>query len=456
MRLKIPDNVSKIINILEKCGFEAYAVGGCVRDAFLGKEPADWDITTSARPEQVKALFNRTIDTGLKHGTVTIMMGKTGYEVTTYRIDGNYEDHRHPESVTFTSSLKEDLMRRDFTINAMAYSDKRGLVDLFGGKEDLRQGIIRCVGNAEERFEEDALRMMRAIRFAGQLNFRIDPATLQAITVKRKLLANVSAERIQMELLKMLISDHPEVLRVAYESKLTEIFLPEFDRMMETPQNNPHHMYNVGDHTLHALTYIQPNPILRLSILFHDMGKPATRTTDENGIDHFHKHPKVSCDIANDVLKRLKFDNKTIQLVTTLISYHDTRFKDPACSGRRQVRRTIQKVGPTLFPYLLDVMEADNKAQSSYMREEKLSIIAETRLVYQEILDDGDCLTLKDLKINGNQLKALGIREGKIIGAILNTLLSMVLEHPELNDYVYLKELALKIYTRLQESGDDI
>lgn len=456
MRITIPENVSKIINVLENYGFEAFVVGGCVRDSFLGKEPADWDITTSARPDQVKALFSRTIDTGLKHGTVTIMMGKTGYEVTTYRIDGVYEDNRHPESVTFTTSLKEDLMRRDFTINAMAYSDKRGLVDLFNGAEDLRKGIIRCVGNAEERFEEDALRMMRAVRFAGQLNFHIDDETLQAITKKRKLLYNVSVERIAMELLKMMISDHPEILRTAYEAKLTEIFLPEFDRMMETPQNNPHHMYNVGDHTLYALTYIAPNPILRLSILFHDIGKPATKTTDKQGIDHFYKHPKVSSDLAYDILKRLKFDNKTIDLVTTLILNHDTRFRDPAKTGRRHVRRTIQKVGPTLFPYLLDVMEADVKAQSPYMRKEKLSILDETRLVYQEIIDAGDCLSLKDLKINGNHLKALGIREGKMIGAILNTLLSMVLEHPELNEYIYLEELALKIYARLEESGDII
>jgi tRNA nucleotidyltransferase (CCA-adding enzyme) len=293
--------------------------------------------------------------------------------------------------------------------------------------------------------------MLRAVRFSGQLGFEIESETLRAITVKRQLLRNVSAERIQMELLKLMVSDHPEAIKIAYETKLTEIFLPEFDPMMVTPQNNPHHMYTVGVHTLHALTYIKANPILRLTILFHDIGKPATRSTDAKGIDHFYEHPRVSIEITENVLKRLKFDNKTIQLVTTLIQYHDTRFFDPAGKGRRHVRRMIHKVGTSLFPYLLDVMEADVKAQSTYMQEKKLSILAETRLVYLEILDAKDCLTLKDLKINGNHLKALGIREGKTIGAILKTLLAMVLEHPELNEYVYLEELALKIYAKLQE-----
>ena len=453
MQIRMPDHVSIIVDTLENHGYEAYIVGGCVRDSILGKEPSDWDITTSAKPDQVKALFRRTIDTGLKHGTVTVMIDKIGYEVTTYRIDGVYTDHRHPEEVTFTDSLREDLARRDFTINAMAYNHQRGLVDLFAGMEDLKCGIIRCVGDPEERFTEDALRMLRAIRFAGQLGYRIEEATLSAITAKRQLLSNVSAERIQMELLKIMISDHPDILRTAWKAKLTEVFLPEFDRMMETPQNNPHHMYTVGEHTLHALTYIGPNPVLRLTMLLHDIGKPATRTTDEEGIDHFNRHNEAGCLLAGDILKRLKFDNRTIQMVTVLIDNHDIRFKDPAGNGRRHVRRVIHKVGQSLFPYLLQVMEADVRAQSSYMQEMKLQILAETNQVYQEILNAGDCLSLKDLKINGNQLKALGIREGRTIGSILNTLLSMVLEHPELNEPGYLKELALKIYAQLQKES---
>ena len=416
----------------------------------IGKTPSDWDITTSARPEQVKALFAKTIDTGIKHGTVTVMMDKTGYEVTTYRIDGLYEDHRRPNDVTFTTSLREDLMRRDFTINAMAYNDTDGLIDLFGGMDDLQNRVIRCVGNARDRFEEDALRMLRAVRFAGQLHFRIESSTREAIIACHNNLKDVSAERIQMELLKLLISDHPEVFREAYATGLTSVFLPEFDRMMDTGQKNPHHCYSVGEHTLHAVCMIEPNPVLRLTMLLHDVGKPATKTTDQYGIDHFYNHYKVGAEMSKEILKRLKFDNKTIQVVCQLISHHDIRFKNPKTSGQRHVRKVMHSIGPNLFPYLLKVMEADVRSQSDYYQAEKLSILKETWESYEEILKKQDCLSLKDLKINGNQLKALGIREGKTIGAILKTLLSMVLEHPELNEYSYLKELALKIYRQLR------
>ena len=450
MKILIPTQAAEIIKTLSSHGYEAYAVGGCVRDSILGKTPSDWDITTSARPEQVKALFAKTIDTGIKHGTVTVMMDKTGYEVTTYRIDGLYEDHRRPNDVTFTTSLREDLMRRDFTINAMAYNDTDGLIDLFGGMDDLQNRVIRCVGNARDRFEEDALRMLRAVRFAGQLHFRIESSTRESIIACHNNLKDVSAERIQMELLKLLISDHPEVFREAYATGLTSVFLPEFDRMMDTGQKNPHHCYSVGEHTLHAVCMIEPNPVLRLTMLLHDVGKPATKTTDQYGIDHFYNHYKVGAEMSKEILKRLKFDNKTIQVVCQLISHHDIRFKNPKTSGQRHVRKVMHSIGPNLFPYLLKVMEADVRSQSDYYQAEKLSILKETWESYEEILKKQDCLSLKDLEINGNQLKALGIREGKTIGAILKTLLSMVLEHPELNEYSYLKELALKIYRQLR------
>ena len=403
MHISIPKHASDIIKTLSSHGYEAFVVGGCVRDSILGKEPADWDITTSALPEQVKALFPRTIDTGLKHGTVTIMMDKIGYEVTTYRIDGTYEDHRRPNDVTFTSSLREDLMRRDFTINAMAYNEEKGLVDLFGGIQDLNYRIIRCVGNPTERFDEDALRMFRAVRFAGQLNFNIEKETLAAIEAQHAFLKDVSAERIQIELLKLLISGHPEMIRVAYETGLTSVFLPEFDRMIETPQNNPHHIYSVGDHTIHAVETIAPNPILRLTMLLHDIAKPETRSTDENGIDHFYNHNEAGAVLSKTILRRLKFDNQTTQMVTTLIAHHDIRFNDALGTGRKHVRRVIHSVGENLFPYLLDVMEADISAQSDFMRLKKLTALKETRQAYHEILAANDCLTLKDLKINGNQ-----------------------------------------------------
>ena len=241
MKIKLPDNVKMILDRLHEAGFEAYAVGGCVRDSILGRIPGDWDITTNALPQDTKKLFKRTIDTGIEHGTVTIMVGKEGYEVTTYRIDGKYEDSRHPSEVTFTKNLTEDMKRRDFTINAMAYNDEEGIIDRFGGMEDIEKGLIRCVGNPKERFSEDALRIMRAVRFAAQLNYSIEDETKNAISELADTLKNISAERIQTELVKLLLSDHPERLMTAYELGITKVILPEFDRCMETPQNNPHH-----------------------------------------------------------------------------------------------------------------------------------------------------------------------------------------------------------------------
>ena len=247
VKINIPDKAKDVIGTIMAAGFEAYVVGGCVRDSVLGRTPEDWDITTSARPEQVKALFPHTVDTGLQHGTVTVMMGREGFEVTTYRIDGKYEDCRHPENVTFTPSLREDLQRRDLTINAMAYNEEQGLVDIFGGMEDISEGIVRCVGDPRERFREDALRILRAIRFSAQLGYVIEEGTRKAAAELAPLLSKISAERIQTELVKLLVSPHPEYLRLAYECKVTAVFLPEFDKAMETPQRHPHHCYSVGE-----------------------------------------------------------------------------------------------------------------------------------------------------------------------------------------------------------------
>lgn len=268
MILEIPKNAETILHILEKAGYEAYVVGGCVRDSILGRSPDDWDITTSAKPEQVKALFHRTVDTGLQHGTVTVLMEKEGYEVTTYRVDGEYEDGRHPKEVTFTASLEEDLKRRDFTINAMAYNPSSGLVDLFGGLEDIERKIIRCVGDPLERFTEDALRIMRAVRFSAQLGFTIEEETRKALKVLAPNLKHVSAERIQVELVKLLMSPHPDSLRVAYEAGITAEFLPEFDACMTTSQNTPHHCYTVGEHILHSLCHVRADKVLRLPCCF--------------------------------------------------------------------------------------------------------------------------------------------------------------------------------------------
>lgn len=432
--MRLPQEVKCIISELQKHGFEAYAVGGCVRDSILGRVPEDWDITTSARPEEMKRIFPRSIDTGIEHGTITVLMREGQYELTTYRIDGEYEDARHPKEVVFTSNLQEDLLRRDFTINAMAYNDEDGLIDVFGGMADLEQGIIRCVGNAQERFSEDALRIMRAVRFAAQLDFSIEEETKKAICELAPTLCKISAERIQTELVKLLLSPHPERIREAYELGITGVVLPEFDRMMETTQNNPHHMYTVGEHTIHALMEAPAERMIRISLLFHDSGKPERKTTDSEGIDHFKGHNEVSSEICRRVLRRLKFDNETIRTTEKLIYYHDYRVALKASS----VRRLIHRVGEELFPMLLLVQRADLLAQSEYMRGEKLMQLDEVERIYQKIIADGDCLGLKNLAVNGKDLIEAGMKPGKEMGEVLERMLQEVLEDPKRNTKEYL------------------
>lgn len=430
IKIELPHKVEKIIQTLQNGGFEAFAVGGCVRDTLLGRTPGDWDITTSAMPEQTKELFPHTFDTGIEHGTVTVLIEKEGFEVTTYRIDGEYEDSRHPKEVVFTRNLKEDLLRRDFTINAMAYNETEGLVDIFGGIEDLNAGIIRCVGNAEERFTEDALRILRGVRFAAQLGFTIEEETRNGMKKLAPNLRNISAERIQTELIKMLVSDRPDLLREAYKLGITKQFLPEFDRMMETEQETPHHCYSVGEHTLHSMCNVRADKILRLTMLFHDMGKPAYKTMDEKGVAHFKKHSIESEKMTKIILKRLKFDNDTLRKVTLLVKYHDLRMPaEPA-----KVRAAMNKIGVDLFPYYLEVRKADVLAQSEYQRTEKLRNIDETEEIYKGILKRKEAITLKDLAVSGKDLLEAGVEPGKEIGATLNQLLEEVLEHPELNE----------------------
>ncbi len=438
--INLPKDVANIIHILEEAGHEAYAVGGCVRDSILGREPNDWDITTSALPQQVKELFSHTIDTGLQHGTVTVMMHHVGYEVTTYRVDGEYEDSRHPKSVTFTRDLIEDLKRRDFTINAMAYNEKDGVVDAFGGIQDLENGIIRAVGNPKERFTEDALRMMRAVRFAAQLGYDIEENTKAAIREMADTLERISAERIQVELVKLVVSDHPEHMRQLYETGITRVILPQFDCMMETQQNNPHHCYSVGEHTMKAMEQIRPDKVLRLTMLFHDMGKPDAKTTDEKGIDHFHGHAALSQNYANETLKNLKFDNDTLHKVSKLTYWHDYKVQP----DKRGVRRALNKIGEELFLLLLEVKRADALAQSMYKREEKLEELLQIKEIYTQIKEEGQCFSLKDLAVTGQDLIALGMKPGPQLGEMLGTLLEAVLEDPEQNEKENLLSIASK------------
>ena len=429
IKIQLPEKVNRIIHTLQENGFEAYAVGGCVRDSILGRVPEDWDITTSAMPQETKALFDRTFDTGIEHGTVTVLLEKEGFEVTTYRIDGKYEDSRHPTEVTFTRCLREDLLRRDFTINAMAYNEKDGLVDIFGGLTDLSAGMIRCVGNAKERFSEDALRILRGVRFAAQLGFSIEEETRRGMRELAPTLKKISAERIQTELIKMVVSKRPGLLREAYELGITAQFLPEFDRLMTTEQETPHHMYNVGEHTIRAMENVRADKVLRLTMLLHDMGKPALKTFDENGRAHFKKHAIESEKIAREVLRRLKFDNDTLHKVTRLVCYHDYRMPAEA----KNVRRAMNKIGEDIFPYYMEVRKADVLAQSMYRRDEKLENLDAIEQLYRDIVEKGQCVSLKELAVTGKDLIEAGMTPGKEIGEKLNELLLAVIEQPELN-----------------------
>lgn len=456
LRIALPDAVKKIIRILEVAGYEAYAVGGCVRDSLLGRVPEDWDITTSASPMQVKALFAKTVDTGIAHGTVTVLMNRQGYEVTTYRLDGEYEDCRHPKEVTFTDSLYEDLRRRDFTINAMAYNETVGLVDRFQGAEDLKAGVIRCVGEANERFGEDALRIFRAARFAAQLGFSVEEKTREAMTAQVENLRKVSAERIRVELVKLLLGAYPDRLLLAYETGITRVVLPEWDRMMEQEQNNRHHCYNVGMHTLKSIEALHElegykvcdkkgQIILNMAMLLHDSAKPLCATTDEKGADHFFGHQEKSVDVAREVLKRLKFDNDTIKAVLTLVLHHDSRHKlGKGAKMAEKVRRITGKVGHPGMKLLFLVQISDVLAHHANSVEAGLESIAKMQECYDVIVSENQCVCLAELAIRGGDLMELGYPSGPVLGDVLKELLEEVLRDPTKNRREWLISTALQ------------
>lgn len=430
----IPSGAGRILDTLHAAGFEAYIVGGCVRDCILGRTPTDWDITTSASPQKVKRLFRKTVDTGIQHGTVTVLMPDGQYEVTTYRVDGEYLDGRHPEEVTFTASLLEDLKRRDFTINAMAYSEETGVIDEFDGIGDIRRKRIRAVGDPDQRFSEDALRIMRALRFSAQLDYSIEEKTKEAITRFAPRLSLVSAERIRTELEKTICSEHPDRLRDAYRLGVTKYFLPEFDACMNCTQNNPHHRYTVGEHILHAMQSVRADKVLRLTMLLHDIGKPSCKTTDAEGIDHFHGHVMKSAEMAGRILKRLRYDNATSDTVVRLVRCHDMYME----STEIAVRFGMVRVGPELFLSLMEVKLADGAAQSSYRIEAKRRQVDTWIRLYREITRRGDCLDLKHLAVTGKDLMAAGVPRGPEIGAVLTRMLQDVLQEPSHNEKTYL------------------
>lgn len=436
-----PESILNIMEVLKKSGHEAYAVGGCIRDSILGRAPKDWDIATNAKPEEVKRLFSKTVDTGLQHGTVTVLLNDEAYEVTTFRIDGDYEDGRHPSHVEFTNRIEDDLSRRDFTINAMAWNKERGIIDPFGGRADIESGMIRAVGSPDERFKEDALRMLRAVRFAARLRFDIDEATLQAMKENGKLINKVSAERIRDEINGILTADDPMKLTILRDTGILENILPEVEACFRTAQNNPHHAYNVGEHSLRAVAAIENDVCLRWTMLLHDTGKAVTRTTDEKGIDHYYGHPAKSVAIANNVLRRLRFDHKSIEKILRLIKFHDHEILPQP----KAVAKAVNAVGDDIFIDLMKVKRADKRGQIPKDIEKGIRYVDAVERLYFELKEGNGCFSLKSLAISGRDLLNLGFSQGREVGIALKLLLDRVLEEPSINEKQYLTEIAKEL-----------
>lgn len=425
MNIVLPKNVKIIIDNLKKNSFEAFIVGGCVRDSIIGLTPHDWDICTNAKPEEIKKCFEsfNTFDSGIKHGTISIVLDGEVFEVTTYRIDGTYSDNRRPDSVTFTSDITKDLARRDFTINAMAYNEQSGLIDPYDGRKDLSDKKIRCVGNPDFRFKEDALRIIRALRFASVFDFVIDDETSESIHKNADLLKNIAVERIAVELNKLLCGNGAEDILNNYRDVIA-VFIPEIKPMFDYNQHTKHHNRDLWRHTTYSVKSVDNNPLLRMSMLLHDIGKPKACRRDDNGVCHFKGHPKYSAEMADNILHRLKYPTDFIETCITLIKYHDVRFN----GSKRQLRHVMSAIGDKNVELLLKIQRADIMAQSDYKHEEKLEKLGLACQAYKEILADKDCFTLKQLEINGNDIKKLGVSDGVKIGKILKMLLSLVIE----------------------------
>lgn len=427
INVEVPAPVNYIIQELEKCGHEAYMVGGCVRDSVLGRKPHDYDICTSATPDEILKAFpdEEIIPTGLQHGTVTILINKEPFEVTTYRIDGDYSDNRRPDNVTFTKNLVEDLRRRDFTINAMAYNPKTGLIDPFNGMEDIKYKKIRCVGSAEDRFNEDALRILRAIRFEAQLGFAGLPETMFEIERQYDRLKNISIERINSEFCKIVASEQFCVELVLYPNVFS-LFIPELKDLIGFQQNNPYHAYDVFNHTVHAIEKCESDDlVVRLAVFFHDFGKPHSYQDGEDGIRHFKGHGKVSAEITDSIMKRLRFDNETRNNVVELVYYHDATFE----VGNKCVKRWLNKIGEKQFRRLLEIRKADIKEQKPDYEESRIEKVNNIENILEEILSEKSCFSLKDLAVNGNDVKeVMKLKEGKDIGYWLNEILKRVID----------------------------
>ncbi len=448
MEIFIPENIRTVISRLEECGYEAYIVGGCVRDALLGHLPHDYDVTTSATPEEMKSALcgYRIIETGIKHGTLTVLAGGESVEVTTFRCDGAYSDHRRPDSVTLTRSLEEDLSRRDLTVNAMAYSEKRGLVDLFGGLDDLRERRVRCVGDAVKRFDEDALRILRALRFAATLDFKIDDETREAVHASYELLSYVSVERIAAELKKLLCGEGKAVSAILFEySDVISYIIPELSPSIGLDQCNKWHIYDVYTHIAKVVEYCPPKTEVRLAALFHDVAKPKMMFMDEDGVGHFWGHPEESAVMAREIMLRLKLDRETIRRVCRLVEIHDIRPE----AKKRALRRYLSKYSDVDFDDIMALRRADLLAQNPIFHPQQLEYLDESERLINEIVASGQCLTVAELEISGHDIVGLGA-EGALVGRILDKLLSDVVEEKVENDRSCLLERAKQLYSGMK------
>jgi len=442
MKISIPTGVAEIIHKLAARGFEAYVVGGCVRDCLMGRAAQDWDITTNARPAEIKAVFaqHKMVDIGERHGTVAVNAAGKHYEVTTYRVDGDYSDGRRPDAVSFTHSLKEDLRRRDFTINAMAYSVESGLVDYFGGREDLNQKVVRCVGNATQRLSEDYLRIMRAYRFAATLGFSLSSEVRRAAKQNCESLHAVAPERLRTEFVKILLSDNFDKIEMFFEDCGSVLF-PEIMGLADFEQNNPYHCHDVLRHSFFVLRQTPADAAMRFAALYHDTGKLHTRTTDDAGIHHFRGHESVSCKIAGDALARLRFDNNTAKRVLTIIKHHDAEFG----AERSAIKHMLYKFGPDMTRDILKFQAADNMAKTERAREGRLKRVLAAAELLEDIISSGEPVKISDLAISGTDvMKELNISSGSEVGEHLQHLMEEVLVDPTVNTREFLIELLHK------------
>ena len=439
----ISENAAAALDLLESKGFQAFLAGGCVRDLVMGKAPHDWDITTSALPEETKEVFAKagfkTVDTGIAHGTVTAIVGGEPLEITTFRSESEYSDHRRPDSVSFVSTPEEDVKRRDFTMNALLYSPSTGIVDLVGGLEDIENGLIRAVGSPSERFAEDALRIMRALRFSSTLGFEIEEKTSDALFEHMGLLRAISEERKRVEFTKLLLGKDAKYVLFRY-SRIIEVIVPNIHPMIGFDQNNPHHCYDVWMHTLEALEAVRPDPVLRLTMFFHDIEKPACHTMDSDGISHFHTHPEKSAATAEKVMKSLRFSNDEIEAVTRLIRFHDFRFPPQ----RKNVLNLLNRIGEDSFRLLLEVKRADLSAQSPYYIDEKRALVDSIEEVLDHVIEENACFSLRDLAVKGSDLIEEGFSPGKELGNMLSILLTAVIDEKLPNDKAVLLDYAVK------------